>query len=163
MTEKFTPEIWPTDIVVTFVPATNSPELPVTAVKTYCFGDDGLLLAKVDQRGWDLPGGHIESGETPESALVRELKEETGASVSHFRLIGYLDILNKGLSRTGNKYPTHSCMLIYKGSGVTFDLQHTFPSLEVSEARFIPIDQLPNFHHDWNESKKEIIDYAFAV
>src|ERR1700739_681612 len=116
MTQKFTPEIWPTDNLVTFVPSTNPPDLPVTAVKIYVFTDAGLLLAKVDHRGWDLPGGHIETGETPEDAIGRELKEETGTAVSQFRLIGYLNIINNGPSRTGNKYPSHSCMLMYKGS-----------------------------------------------
>ena len=27
------------------------------------------------QRGWEIPGGHLEPGETPEMALIRELKE----------------------------------------------------------------------------------------
>ncbi len=31
---------------------------------------------------WTLPGGHVERGETPEEAVVREMFEETGIRVS---------------------------------------------------------------------------------
>jgi len=31
---------------------------------------------------WDLPGGHVEQGETPTVALVRELNEELGIHIS---------------------------------------------------------------------------------
>ncbi len=33
---------------------------------------------------WDLFGGHIEEGETPEQALVRELKEEIDLDIKEF-------------------------------------------------------------------------------
>jgi 2,3-bisphosphoglycerate-dependent phosphoglycerate mutase len=43
-----------------------------------------LMLQEHVQRGdlvWNFPGGQIESGETPEQACVREVKEETGYDV----------------------------------------------------------------------------------
>ncbi|MEI7818551.1 MAG: NUDIX hydrolase [bacterium] len=37
-----------------------------------------ILMVKEGTRGWDLPGGGLEAGETPQLALVRELQEELG-------------------------------------------------------------------------------------
>jgi ADP-ribose pyrophosphatase YjhB (NUDIX family)/SepF-like predicted cell division protein (DUF552 family) len=39
---------------------------------------DGCILLGRKNGEWSLPGGHIEGGETPEAAVIRELEEETG-------------------------------------------------------------------------------------
>lgn len=35
---------------------------------------------------WDFFGGHLESGETPEQALVREVEEELGVTLKEWKL-----------------------------------------------------------------------------
>ena len=39
-----------------------------------------LLISTQDGRRWQLPKGHIERGESPEQAAVREIQEETGVT-----------------------------------------------------------------------------------
>lgn len=53
-------------------------------------GNEILLQNRVkeDWPGYALPGGHVEPGESIVDACVREMREETGLTVSNLRLCG---------------------------------------------------------------------------
>jgi 8-oxo-dGTP diphosphatase len=47
-----------------------------------------VLLVRVRDRGWELPGGQVEEGEWLTAALEREVEEESGCRVEAQQLIG---------------------------------------------------------------------------
>ena len=61
-------------------------------------GKNGLLIGRIDHKDasrerllWSLPKGHIEAGETPEQAAIREVQEETGITSEITKSIGVID------------------------------------------------------------------------
>lgn len=120
-------------------------ENPVPATCLVVVDDrDRILLVKRSvppQMGkWCLPGGFMEMGETPESAALRELKEETA-------LVGRIDTLLGVTTSESNPYDT--ILLIgylvknYSGNAVAGD--------DASELAYFPVTQLPEIafssHH----------------
>ena len=59
--------------------------------------DGSKILAIKNERGWEIPGGHIEQGETYEEALIREVEEEAGASFSDAKLLAVVESSNQDI------------------------------------------------------------------
>ena len=55
--------------------------LPVS-VKGVLIHREQVLVLQNDRGEWELPGGRLDDGETPEEALRREILEETGLRVT---------------------------------------------------------------------------------
>ena len=112
--------VWGKSDAWDFILTDTLPDLPVTSVFGVYIADGKLALTK-NERGWELPGGHVNPGEEFDAALAREMKEEAGVLVETAALFGYVDIRNQSETvhdETGELYPNHAAILFYSVTGM---------------------------------------------
>jgi 8-oxo-dGTP pyrophosphatase MutT (NUDIX family) len=108
-----------------------------------------LLLRYADlptRGGWDLPGGHVEPGETPIAAAIREVDEETGWPLQEADLtvLGWNRITLEAPKPSGFRYPYPVGYLAYFIARVTTDGHPTTPASnsECSRAEWLPVAEV---------------------
>lgn len=85
-------------------------------------GDEVLLIATAGGRRWQLPKGHLEAGEVPEQAAVREVREETGVTGSIVAPLSGVDytFLERGKHRI-KKHVDYFLLRYESGSETDFE------------------------------------------
>lgn len=80
--------------------ATYAGDHPCTAVVAAVISDDAgrLLLCQLPQghQLWGLPGGRIRNGESPVHAVIRDVRQETGAEIELSGLVGLYQLTGDG-------------------------------------------------------------------
>jgi 8-oxo-dGTP diphosphatase len=89
------------------------------AAKALIRRGDQILLTRLSERAveagrWTLPGGGVDHGESPETALVREVEEEAGLSPLVKTLIGVHDAHLTGNAPNGRLEDFHAVNLVYE-------------------------------------------------
>ena len=59
-----------------------------------------LLLIKGPRRGWEMPGGQVEEGESLSQAAVRETKEESGIDIEIIKFCGIFQNVKNSICNT---------------------------------------------------------------
>lgn len=130
----------------------------ITSVHGFCFQDDQLLLV-FNHRGWDFPGGHMETGETPEKCFKREALEE-GYVEGDCIVLGYIivDHSENPLWTANSPYPKIGFQVFYK-----MNITKLLPfegEYESAQRMFISPNDVSSTYHEWNSLYQEILNCA---
>ncbi|MEK3747476.1 NUDIX domain-containing protein [Paenibacillus sp. FSL E2-8871] len=105
-----------------------NPPKHILSAATVVFNDQReILLIKGPKRGWEMPGGQVEEGESLKEAAIREGKEESGIDIEINKFCGVFQNVDRSI-----------CTTLFLGKAIGGEPATSSESLEVG---FFSIEQ----------------------
>ncbi|MGP4108859.1 NUDIX hydrolase [Virgibacillus sp. L01] len=105
----------------------TTPKHIVSAATIVLNEQQEILLIKGPRRGWEMPGGQVEEGESLKDAAIRETKEESGIDIEITKFCGIFQNVNGSI-----------CNNLFLGNPIGGEPATSSESLEVG---YFPIKQ----------------------
>lgn len=119
------------------------PDQPVVGIGAVIVHEGKIVLEKrgnePSKGKWSIPGGLVELGESPEQAVIREVKEETCLDVENPSLIDVVS--NVDLDEKG-KVKYHYVIIDYHVHVMGGKLQ---AASDAAELRWVPFDEVEGY------------------
>jgi 8-oxo-dGTP diphosphatase len=153
---------WGSGSSISFEPTSLLPPPEFTSIAGgFAFHDDKLVLANIPGRGWEIIGGRIDIGESPEETFRREAYEQVGVTFSEVKMIGVVRIEHTGPEPPNCPYPFPI------GFGVQFigivGELHDFRGGPNSLGRsLITQEGFKEHYYEWDEFIDSVFKYAFS-
>jgi ADP-ribose pyrophosphatase YjhB (NUDIX family) len=139
--------------------ARTYPKFPIPAVGAIILNGNHVLLIQRGQAPskdkWTLPGGVVELGETPEEALIREIREECHLDI---QLQGIAKVVNRVIKDENGQIKYHYLILDYLAYCQTEQLcseSSLQAGSDVKDARWIPLEEIVSY--DVTEGLRDVI------
>lgn len=105
----------------------TTPKHVISAATIVLNDQNEILLIKGPRRGWEMPGGQVEEGESLKDAAIRETKEESGIDIEITKFCGVFQNVSGSI-----------CNTLFLGTPIGGKLTTSTESLEVG---FFPIEK----------------------
>lgn len=142
---------WGKDTVVYRASATL-PDEPCAAVLLFPFYGDRVVLADNVERGWCIPAGGVEPGESPEHAMHREAMEEAGLTIGRMACIGWYVLSNPAIAGDRRVCPTFIGEVQHIGDWTDRE--------EVRAVQMVNIEDVADQYYRWDTLMAQVFSYA---
>ena len=136
----------------------TAPTHPVVGVGAVVIRDRSVLLirrGKEPLKGrWLIPGGTVELGESLQDAVVREVREETGLTVSPREAVLVFDRIERALGAVAYHYVIVDYVCDLVGGTLA-------AGSDAADAAWVPVDALKNY--DVPLPAQQLIERVFGT
>lgn len=129
-----------------------------SAVLVFCWIDAGVVWVRHRTRGWEVPGGKIEPGESPEVAARREVLEESGVMLESLQWVGEYELTSPDANGDAT---TRTYKWVYVGT--VLDVQARSSDAETVDVRVCRPPWTPSDVHGLGEVSYVMKDEAFRT
>lgn len=135
-----------------FFPAPRRAPLRAFAALVFPWVEEQVLLCDIENRGWCIPSGRVEPGESSEEAARREALEESGAVLGDLTYMGCYRITDRDEVRWADVFAAR-----------IVELRSIVNTKESHGRRLARMEDLPGIYHMWNPLMEQVFTYSYEV